>query len=39
MLIKIIHVKFYANAISNNDVFKMNTHEFNKLLGFEVGAA
>ena len=39
LLINIIHAKFYANSISNYNVFKMNTQEFNKLLGFEAGAA
>ena len=38
MLIKCIHAKFYANAIAIYNASKMNTHEFNKLLGFEVGA-
>ena len=38
MLIKFIHAKFYANAIAIYNASKMNTHEFNKLLGFEAGA-
>ena len=38
MLIKCIHAKFYANAIAIYNASKMNTHEFNKLLGFEAGA-
>ena len=38
MLIKFIHAKFNANAIANYNTFKMNTHEFNKLLGFQTGA-
>ena len=38
MLIKFIHAKFYANAIAIYNASIMNTHEFNKLLGFEAGA-
>ena len=38
MLIKFIHAKFYASAIAIYNASKMNTHEFNKLLGFEAGA-
>ena len=38
MLIKFIQAKFYANAIAIYNASKMNTHEFNKLLGFEAGA-
>ena len=38
MLIKFIHAKFYVNAIAIYNASKMNTHEFNKLLGFEAGA-
>ena len=38
MLITFIHAKFYANAIAIYNASKMNTHEFNKLLGFEAGA-
>ena len=38
MLIKFIHAKFYANAIAIYNASKMNTHEFNKLHGFEAGA-
>ena len=38
MLIKFIHAKFYANAIAIYNASKMNTHEFNRLLGFEAGA-
>ena len=35
---KSIHAKFYANAIAIYNGSKMNTHEFNKLFGFEAGA-
>ena len=38
MSIKFIHAKFYANAIAIYNASKMNTHEFNKLLGLEAGA-
>ena len=38
MLIKFIHAKLYANAIAIYNASKMNTHEFNKMLGFEAGA-